>query len=459
MQQLDIGRLNSPPASRRLRLQMIARLALPITGGMLSQSLINLVDTAMIGRLGEVQLAAVATANYAIFVCFALISGLSVAVQSSVARDCGAGRRNKLLDPVGKGIRLAFVAGIPITILLVLFSPYLVRLFDISPEVADYAAEYFQLRIISLPAGMMLLTYRGFWNGCRHPMSYLKILVGVHIINALLSYQLIFGIGNFAGIGLAGAAAGTVIAMYCGVLANTLQVKRFSNHHDLHLKTPGTTHSKPLIRKAWPDSAQQTLFALGTALLFWLIAWISSEAMAISHILVNISLLLILPGIGLGMAATTLINQALGANQTEQAFRWGLEVVMVAVIVLTILSLPLIVFPELVLSLFLPSTSPLIEQARLPLQLVGIGMIVDSAALVLTQALLGTGSNKTVMILRISTLWLIGLPLTALAVGGFQYGLIAVWIIQVGQRALASLACLVIWYNRRWIQQAGGSRE
>ncbi len=454
MQQVDSGIHNDRPGqsvtSFWQRLQIILQLALPITAGMLSQSLINLVDTALIGRLGEEALAAVAAANYAVFVCFAMISGLSVAVQSRVARYCGAEQWAKVMNPVSKGVRSAFLVGIPVTLLLFWATPFIIKMFYTQPEITALAEDYFRLRILSLPAGMMLLTYRGFWNGCQHPFIYLRTLVTVHVLNALLSYVLIFGLGPVPPFGLTGAAAGTVIAMYTGVLVNTLRVKLFATERQIPLRSPSDVRATPLYQQAWPDSAQQTLFAVGTALLFWLIARIGSEAMAVSHVLVTVSLLLILPGIGLGMAATTLINQSLGAGNPKEAYRWGMEIVAVAAVVFTLMSLLLLITPELVLALFIPVTSPLIDYGQLSLQLVGVGVICESGALVLTQALLGTGCNKTVLHIRIFTLWLVALPITGIGIVWLGFGLTEVWVIQILQRLLMSLLFLRVWRSRRW---------
>ena len=114
------------------------------------------------------------------------------------------------------------------------------------------------------------------------------------------------------------------------------------------------------------------------------------------------------------MAATTLINHALGANNLQQASRWGWDVVCVSLALMCLLSAPLFFFPTQILTLFM-GQSPLVAEGITPLRLTALGMILDSAALVLTQALLGTGCNRTVLRIRFTTLWLIALPLTWVA--------------------------------------------
>ncbi len=446
---MQIGSLYSRLPSRTARLHTILSLALPMTAGMLSQSLLNLVDTAMVGHLGDQALAAVALANYAIFVCFGLISGLSIAVQAQVAHNCGASQTSHLITPVTSGMAIAGWIGFPLSLCLAAIAPTIVQSFQPPADIAPLAISYFRLRILSLPAGILLLTYRGFWNGCHSPLIYLRTLVCIHIINALLSYTLIFGIAGMEGLGLIGAAAGTVIAMYAGVIANAIQLKGFARRHQLLSPRTHWTEIKRLGRKALPDSLQQTLFAFGGTALFWLIARMGSEAMAISHVLITICLVLILPGIGLGMAATTLIHQALGARQPERAWRWGLEIVGVACAALGLLSLPLIFLPERVLALFVPDNPLLIAHGAVPLQLAGLGIVLESAALVLIQALIGTGRHRTVLMIRFGTLWLLGLPLTGIGIIWFDLSLTGVWVLQVLQKAMTSLLCLWVWQQRK----------
>ena len=231
------------------RFRTILQLGLPITGGMLSQSLINLADTAMVGRLGEDALAAIGTANYAIFVCFAMISGLSVAVQSRVARRFGAGDKHQLLEPVGGGLRATLWLGIPLSLILYLLTPVIIGLFRLEPSVSVLAENYFCIRILSLPAAMLMLTFRGFWNGCHHPWHYLKILVIIHVLNIAFSYTLIFGVGPVPAYGLSGAATGTVMAMYCGAMANVAVLAFFALRRNITGNRESQSLLMPLYRR------------------------------------------------------------------------------------------------------------------------------------------------------------------------------------------------------------------
>lgn len=86
------------------RIRTLGLLALPVVGGMASQNVLNLVDTAMVGSLGDESLAAVGTASFANFVAVAFLMGLSSAVQAMASRRKGEGRLSEAAVPLNGAI-------------------------------------------------------------------------------------------------------------------------------------------------------------------------------------------------------------------------------------------------------------------------------------------------------------------------------------------------------------------
>ena len=206
-----------------------------------------------------------------------------------------------------------------------------------------------------------------------------------------------------------------------------------------------------MLRLSLPNSLQQFFFAAGITLLFWIIAQVGTRELAVAHVLINLALFLILPGIGLGMAATTLVSQCMGERDFDSAHRWGWDVVKVAACGLALLGTPFWMFPEAILRLFV-SDPALIELGRVPLMFTGLGMVIDATALVLTQALLGAGATRTVMAVSLGNQWLFFLPLAYLVGPVLGGGLLAIWSMQIIQRGLASAIFAVMWQKRQWTQ-------
>ncbi|MBB3182586.1 putative MATE family efflux protein [Halomonas fontilapidosi] len=435
-----------PEPTRR---QTILRLALPIIAGMLTQSLLNLIDAALVGSLGEVPLAGVGIGGYAAFLITAVVFGLSSGVQAQTARRHGEQDWTQRAMALNAGLMIAFAVAVPLTLLCLWQAPRLLALINQDPAVTGEAVAYFRWRILSLIPVAMIFCFRGYWNGIQQTGLYLRIILVMHAVNVIASLGLIFGLWGLPHMGAAGAGAGTSLSLFVGlVIWATLSVR--------HATTSGFLVGWPrhetlvtTLRLATPHSFQQIWFATGYAVLFWILGQIGTASVAVGHVLVNLSLLLILPGVGLGMAAMSLVGEALGRQARDEAHRWGWEVVHLAWPCLALLALPMALFPETVLALFLHDPD-LVAIGRLPLQLTALMIVLDAAALVFAQALLGAGAHRTVMAMTLLLQWLVFLPLAWWVGVVLDHGLVGIWWVQLGYRCLNSIGFVLIWQRRHW---------
>lgn len=435
-----------PAKSRR---QTILKLALPIIGAMLTQSLINLIDAALVGSLGETALAGVGIGGYTMFMITAIVFGLSSGVQAQTARRHGEEDITQRAQALNAGLLLALIVALPLTLLCLWQAPRLLGLITQQPAVQAVGVDYFHWRVLSLLPVAMMLCFRGYWNGIQQTGIYLRIILIMHGVNVLASIGLIFGFAGLPEMGAAGAGAGTTLAMFVGVLLWARHTGRHARISGYLQQLPGRGTLMMTLSLASPHSFQQLWFAAGYAALFWILGQIDTASVAVGHVLVNLSLLLILPGVGLGLAAMSLVGQALGRETPEDAHRWGWDVVRIAWACLALLALPMLLFPDAVLALFLHDRE-LIALGRLPLQLTALMIVLDAAALVLAQALLGAGANRTVMSVTLCMQWLIFLPLAWWIGVELGYGLFGIWWAQLGYRCLNSLSFALIWQRRRW---------
>ena len=431
------------------RTQKLLVLALPIMGGMLSQSLLNLVDAILVGSLGETVLAGVGVGGYAVFILSAMIAGLSSGVQSQVARRHGAREYSIRALPLNAAILLAFILILPISVWGWFNAAWLVKLINPDALVQLIASEYFQWRVIALLPVALTLCFRGYWHGIQKTGVYFKIIVFTHALNLLLSYWLIHGGLGLAPLGAKGAALGTSISITAGALIWGWLTWRHACPSGFLFKMPGFPLIWQTLRLAAPNSLQQFLFAISYAVLFWFLGQISIASVAVGHVLVHLSLLLILPGVGLGMAAMTLVGNSLGEKKQDEAHRWGWEGMRLAAVILAVLGLPMLLFPEIILELFLHQAH-LVELGKVPLMLTGIMITLDSAALVFNQALQGAGAHRSVMQTSLSLQWLLFLPAAWFLGVYLQGGLLGIWLAQLAYRIVNSAVFIRIWQQRRW---------
>lgn len=434
----------------------VMRLALPIMLGMLSQSMLNLVDAALVGHLGEVALAGVGVGGYAMFMLTAIVFGLSSSVQAQTAQRVGA--REDSAQALQSGLFIGLLVALPLSLWAWWQAPLLIGLITQTDDVQRVAVDYFRWRVVSLTAIALTLCFRGYWNGRQQTHLYLRIIIAVHLLNVLFSTGLIYGLAGLPTLGASGAGAGTLLSLLIGLVVWCwVSMQRLSFQH-LLTRPPRLAALRTTLALAVPHSIQQFLFATGYAVLFWLLSQLGTASVAVGHVLINLSLLLILPGVGVGVAAMSLVGEALGRDAEQEAHRWGMDALRVAWLLLLVLALPMLIIPEQVLTLFF-TNSQLVALGKLPLQLTGAMIVLDAAALVLAQALMGAGAQRTVMVLTLGMQWLLFLPLAWWVGIGLEHGLLGIWLMQLLYRLINSTGFLWVWQRRRWLvaRQAAGS--
>jgi len=435
--------MNSP------RTREILHLSLPIIGGMMSQNVLNLVDTWLVGGLGAAALAACGLANFMNFMAVAAITGLSTAVQAMAARRVGEGRLAETAIPLNGGLLLSLAVGLPLSLLLIALVPWLFPQLVNDPAVAEQGVPYLQWRLVAVALVGMNFSFRGYWSAVKLTRLYLYTLLWMHALNILFSWTLIYGKFGFPALGTTGAGIGTSLAIAAGTATYFWHASRHAKGHGFLHGLPSREQIRGLLKLGMPTCIQQLLFSGGFTMLFWIVGQIGTAELAVANVLVNITLLAVLPGIGFGLAATTLVSQALGRKDPADAHRWAWDVYKVAAALFTALALPMLLLPAPILEFFLRDPR-LVEIGRLPLQLVGLGILLDGLGLVMMHALLGAGATGLVMKVSVGFQWLLFLPIAYVLGPMLGLGLTAVWLGMTVYRALQSAVFMVAWERRSW---------
>jgi len=321
------------------------------------------------------------------------------------------------------------------------------------PEVVDLGVPYLRARLVAMTAVGMNFAFRGFWNGIGQSRRYLQTLVIMHVCNVILNWLLIFGHLGFPKLGCLGAGIGTAVATYIGTGLYIFLAWRHARGSGFLSRFVDRQTIVTMLRLSVPAGLQSFFFAAGMTAFFWIIGRIGTAELAASNVLVQLLLVVILPGVGFGLAAASLVGQALGRGDPDDAVRWGWEVSRLAMVIVGVVALVGLVAPDVILRVFLHEAET-ITLARFPLQLLGGTMVIDTLGGVLLNALLGAGASRTVMKVSISLQWGLFLPVAYLLGPVLGFGMTAIWVAQVGYRSLQAVVFALIWKSRSWIDVA-----
>ncbi len=416
---------------------------------MVSQNLLNIVDTAMVGFLGDAALAAVGLGGFVVFMCQALILGISTGVQSSAARRKGENRPDRAAATLNTALLLVLVVAPLFSILLIQLADTAFPLLNEDPDVIALGVPYIEWRLGAIVFVGMNFAFRGYWNALDMSRVYMNTLIIMHACNIALNYVFIFGKLGMPAYGVTGAGMASALSMAIGTATYIFLGFRHAGKDGFLRGLATRSETASLVRVSLPAGLQQLFFAAGLVAMFFIIGRIGTPELAAANVLITVLLFAILPGLALGIACATLVGQALGRKDAEDAYQWTLDVAKITVLLLTILGLPMLLVPDLVSSIFIhePTTR---ELARWPMRLMGLTMPIEAIGFAYMHGLLGAGDARRVMLVSVGTQWLMFLPLAYLVGPFLGFGLLGVWILQGGSRALNSILFIEMWRGRKW---------
>ncbi len=427
---------------------------------MVSQNVLNLVDTAMVSHLGPAALAGVGLASFLNFMAFSAITGLSAAVQAMASRRVGEGRLDETALPLNGGILLSLAIGIPLSAVLFVAAPAIFARLNPDPAVVEQGSSYLQYRLIGVAAVGINFSFRGYWSAVRNTTLYMATLFGMHALNVLLDWLLIFGRFGLPELGVRGAGIANLVSVLAGALAYVVIALRVARPAGFMARLPTRRQFADLLKIGLPSCVQQLLFAAGFVVLFWIVGQIGTAELAVTNVLVQITLTAVLPAIALGLAAATFAGQALGRGEVADAARWPWDVYRSSAWVFAVVALVMLLATRPALGLFLDDpahperVAHLIDLGVFPLRLVGAGILLDALGFIVMQALLGVGASLAVMLVSIGLQWGLFLPAAYLLGPVLHAGFVTIWIAMFAYRTLQTAIFVTLWQRRRWARIA-----
>ncbi|ULH16757.1 MATE family efflux transporter [Deinococcus sp. KNUC1210] len=303
----------------------IARIAVPVSLEFTLMLVLNFVNQVVVGALGAKAIAAVGFASSLTFIVVATLGALGTSVSILVSRAYGAGRRSDMNTSVSAALLLAAALSGVLSVLLAIFAPQLLRLTGASEAVASLGSGYLRLTALSLLPTALGIVLSGVMRSLGHARSPMVATFITVILNTLLGYSLVFGIGPFPKLGVVGAGWATLITATLKVLILLAQV--YGPRPLAAWATPrGAASWKavlgPLFVFAVPLGLTELIWSGGTFLYNVVFQRLGDEALAAAQIVNTLEGVFVVGSIGLMSATTALVGRSLGQGDAPGAAVW-----------------------------------------------------------------------------------------------------------------------------------------
>ena len=324
-----------------------------VTGGL--RILLRLADFLMVGiALGDAALAGLELGFQYYFVGFGLSLAVSSGTISVVSRLQGAGESARANLAVKQSLWLAVGLSLPLTLVSWRYPEALVGMLTSDPTTVDYGATYLSIVMLSMaPRFWSMVASRALAGSAdtRTPM-YVRLLTVP--TNVALNGVLVFGLGPFPRLGIAGAAWGTTIA---NVVAATVFLRLLvSGRYAVSLPVSGPQFdaglAREIVRVALPLTGMRLLQTFGRFPFLFILGVLGTPTLAAYAIGRRVMLLALMPAWGYSTAASTLVGQHLGSGDEASATDYGWQTLRVALAVQLAVAAVLVVFARSIVSLF-----------------------------------------------------------------------------------------------------------
>jgi putative MATE family efflux protein len=413
-------------------------LALPALGALAAEPLYVLVDTAIVGHLGTVQLAALAIAATVLSTGFTVFNFLTYGTTAQVARLHGAGRDREAAALGSQALWLALAIGAVLLVGTVALAPAAVSLMGGEGDVADGATVYLRIAALGAPFFMLATAGQGFLRGMGDLRTPLVILVVAHVVNVVLEVLFVYGFGW----GLAGSAWGTVIAQ-AGMGLAFVEVQRRAG-----FEPPVLALMRPLMRIGGEIAVRTGALLASFLVASAVLARVGAASLAAHQIAFQLFVFLALVLDALAIAAQVMVGRLLGAGDAARARAAATRVILWSAVVGAGFGAVLLALTNVLPHAF-TGDAAVVERAQEIWWLFAALMPLNGVVFALDGILIGAGDTRFLMWAMLASA-AVYVPVALLALDQ-GWGIVGVWWGLAGLIGMRALTCGARFLGSRWV--------
>lgn len=374
----------------------IWHIAYPILISLVMQTLINITDTAYMGRVGEIELGATALVSVYYLTIYMAIFGFSVGAQIFIGRRNGEGSYTKIGDIVIQGILFLLGIAALFALLSKWLSPKLLSAIVSSPQIYEACVDYLDWRIWGLLFSAVSVMCRAFFVGITRTGVLMWNSIILTVSNVVFNYIFVFGALGVPAMGISGAAIGSVMAEGMAMLhfviyaLSKVDMKYYG--FSSRIKFSPDIIKGILSLSVW-TMLQNFLTHAVWFVFFLAIEHLGEEQLAITNIVRSGSSLLFMPIIAFASTASTLVSNALGASRAHDVMFIIRRCVAMAYAVIVPLMIIVAIIPQTFMSVFTNDVDILQGSVASVYVMLGFNLIAIPAC-VFFHSVSGTGNTR-----------------------------------------------------------------
>lgn len=432
----------------------ITKIGLPILLSLLAQNIIQVIDTAFLGRVGEVELGASALAGIIYIAIYTIGFGFSMGSQILIGRRNGEKNYNQIGEIVIQGILFLFI---PAILLIFAFkmglTEILLGIFK-SDNISGAVSDYLDWRVYGFVFSFANSCFRAFYIGVAQTRVLLTSSIVMAIVNIILDYALIFGHFGLPEMGIGGAALASVIAEISATVFYIIYTRR-----KIDLEKYGftkITFKWSVIKRVLDISIYmmiQYMLSIITWMMFFVFIenYLGERPLAITNIIRSLYTILTLPANALSSAVNTLVSNTIGANKKGQVLDLIKRTSILSLFSMLIIVLLVAIMPSLFLHVY-TNDAALISETISPLYVLLATLPIYSVGTIAFSGLSGTGNTRTALAFEIVAIcfyfgysWLI--------IAHLQLSVNWAWTTELVYWGLLLISSVVYLRSKKWMKK------
>ncbi|MBQ9311963.1 MAG: MATE family efflux transporter [Bacteroidales bacterium] len=330
-------------------------LAIPIMLSSLGQSLVQMVDTLMVGKLGTIELAGISFAGSITYNALVVGMGIAMALTPLVGQAYATNNRKRISKLFENSLSLNFMISLILVSILLCLMP-LLKYFGQQDSVIQTCKPYYLIVTLSFIPMMIFLSFKQFMEGIDNTKIAMIITLCANILNIILNYVFIFGKLSFPQMGLFGAGLSTFISralMPISFYIYIMYTEKYKTYiKDFSFRNLSTYLHKILLKMGLPIAGQMFVEMFSLLGITIMMGWLSASHLAGFQIISTMVNTTFLAASGICAATTVLISHSYGNKDVKSMKKHFFSGWKMVLVIMGVFAIVFIFFGKSIASLF-----------------------------------------------------------------------------------------------------------